>query len=350
MASSESEPDMFGFSRSQQIAFLVMVALIVVCPYILYPVFLMRVLCAALFACAFNLMIGYVGLLSFGHAAFFGMGSYVDVWSRKVGHVDASIAIIFGGLTGAVLGLVLGYLAIRRSGIYFAMITLALAQMVYFFCLEAPFTGGEDGIQQVPRGHLFGVINLNNDMAMYWVVAAVFIAGFLLIHRIIHSPFGQVLKAIRENEPRATSLGYRTDDYKLIAFTLSAALAGVAGGTKALVFGIATLTDVHYATSGEVVLTTLLGGLGTVFGPVMGAVLVVTMENYLAQFGEWVTVTQGAIFVLCVLAFRRGVIGGIGGALRLALYPISRIVRQRRRSVARPKFQGRPARRRSPAA
>jgi branched-chain amino acid transport system permease protein len=199
------------------------------------------------------------------------------------------------------------------------MITLALAQLVYFFCNEAPFTGGEDGIQQVPRGDLFGVIPLDNDMAMYWLVAAVFLGGFLLIHRIIHSPFGQVLKAIRENEPRATSLGYRTDDYKLIAFVLSATLSGVAGGTKALVFGIATLTDVHYSTSGEVVLTTLLGGLGTVFGPVMGAVLVVTMENYLAQFGEWVTVTQGAIFVLCVLAFRRGVIGEIGGKLRLAL-------------------------------
>jgi len=310
---------MFGFSRSQQIAFLLMLALIVICPYVLYPVFLMRVLCMALFACAFNLMIGYVGLLSFGHAAFFGMGAYVAAWTMKFWHVDAIIAILLGGATGAVLGLFLGYLAIRRSGIYFAMITLALAQMVYFFCLEAPFTGGEDGIQQVPRGRLFGVISLESDMAMYWLVAAVFLGGFLLIHRIIHSPFGQVLKAIRENEPRATSLGYRTDDYKLIAFILSCMLSGVAGGTKALVFGIATLTDVHYSTSGEVVLTTLLGGLGTVFGPVMGAVLVTTMENYLAQFGQWVTVTQGAIFVVCVLAFRRGVIGEIGGKLRLAL-------------------------------
>jgi branched-chain amino acid transport system permease protein len=309
---------MFGFSRSQQVAFLVMLALIVVCPYVLYPVFLMRVLCVALFACAFNLMIGYVGLLSFGHAAFYGMGAYVAAWTMKFWHVDALAAILLGGATGAVLGLFLGYLAIRRSGIYFAMITLALAQMVYFFCIEAPFTGGEDGIQQVPRGTLFG-ISLENDMAMYWVVAAVFLAGFLLIHRIIHSPFGQVLKAIRENEPRATSLGYRTDDYKLIAFVLSCMLSGVAGGTKALVFGIATLTDVHYSTSGEVVLTTLLGGLGTVFGPVMGAVLITTMENYLAQFGQWVTVTQGAIFVICVLAFRRGVIGEIGGKLRMAL-------------------------------
>jgi branched-chain amino acid transport system permease protein len=243
----------------------------------------------------------------------------VAAWTIKFWHVDAVIAILLGGATGAALGLCLGYLAIRRSGIYFAMITLALAQMVYFFCLEAPFTGGEDGIQQVPRGHLFGVLNLNDDMTMYWVVAAVFIAGFLLIHRIIHSPFGQVLKAIRENEPRATSLGYRTDDYKLIAFILSCMLSGVAGGTKAIVFGIATLTDVHYSTSGEVVLTTLLGGLGTVFGPVAGAVVVTAMENYLAQFGSWVTVTQGAIFVVCVLAFRRGIVGEFGAWRRLAL-------------------------------
>jgi branched-chain amino acid transport system permease protein len=310
---------MFGFSRPQFIGFLGMLALIVVCPYILYPVFLMRVLCMALFACAFNLMIGYVGLLSFGQAAFFGMGSYVSAWTMKFWHVDAVVAIALGGATGAVLGLFLGFLAIRRSGIYFAMITLALAQMVYFFCLEAPFTGGEDGIQQVPRGHLFGVLNLNNDMTMYWVVAVVFIAGFLLIHRIIHSPFGQVLKAIRENEPRATSLGYRTESYKLIAFILSCMLSGVAGGTKAIVFGIATLTDVQSGTSGEVVLTTLLGGLGTVFGPVTGAVMVTGMENYLAQFGSWVTVTQGAIFVVCVLAFRRGVVGEIGAWRRLAL-------------------------------
>jgi branched-chain amino acid transport system permease protein len=310
---------MFGFSRSQAIAFVVMIALIIGCPFILYPVFLMRILCAALFACAFNLMIGYVGLLSFGQAAFFGMGSYVTAYTMKHWGIDAFIAILLGGATGALLGLILGYLAIRRSGIYFAMITLALAQMVYFFCLEAPFTGGEDGIQQVPRGHLFGFIDLSNDMTMYWFVAIVFLAGFLLIHRIIHSPFGQVLKGIRENEPRATSLGYRTDDYKLIAFVLSCLLAGIAGGTKAIVFGIATLTDVHYSTSGEVVLTTLVGGLGTVFGPAVGAVIVTAMENYLAQFGAWVTVTQGAIFVLCVLMFRRGVLGEIANYFKLSL-------------------------------
>ncbi len=310
---------MFGFSKPQWYAFLIMVALIIACPYVLYPVFLMRVLCIALFACAFNLMIGYVGLLSFGHAAFFGMGAYIAAWTMKFWHVDAAIAILLGGAAGAVLGLCLGYLAIRRSGIYFAMITLALAQMVYFFCVQAPFTGGEDGIQRVPRGHLFGVLNLSNDMTMYWVVAAIFLAGFLLIHRIIHSPFGQVLKAIRENEPRAISLGYQTNHYKLIAFILSCTLSGVAGGTKALVFGIATLTDVHYSTSGEVVLTTLVGGLGTIFGPVMGAAVVTAMENYLAEFGAWVTVTQGAIFVLCVLAFRRGIIGELGAKLRWSL-------------------------------
>ena len=310
---------MLGFSRPQFIAFLLMLALIVICPFVLYPVFLMRVLCMALFACAFNLMIGYVGLLSFGHAAYFGMGAYVTAWTMKHWHLDAFLSIALGGVTGAVFGLVLGYLAIRRSGIYFAMITLALAQMVYFFCLEAPFTGGEDGIQQVTRGFLFGFIDLSNDMTMYWVVAAIFLAGFLMVHRIIHSPFGQVLKGIRENEPRATSLGYRTDDYKLIAFVLSCAITGVAGGTKSLVFGIATLTDVHYSTSGEIVLTTLLGGLGTVFGPAMGAVIITTMENYLAQAGAWVTVIQGVIFMVCVLAFRRGVIGEIANWRKITL-------------------------------
>jgi branched-chain amino acid transport system permease protein len=310
---------MFGFSRAQTIGLGVMLALIVISPFVLYPVFLMRVLCAALFACAFNLMIGYVGLLSFGHATFFGMGSYIAAWTIKTWHIDAGLALALAAGTGAVLGLCLGYLAIRRSGIYFAMITLALAQMIYFFCLSAPFTGGEDGIQQVPRGWLFGFINLSSDWTMYWVVSAIFLGGFLLIHRIIHSPFGQVLQGIRENEPRATSLGYRTDDYKLIAFILSTTLAGLAGGTKALVFGIATLTDVNYPMSGEVVLMSLLGGLGTVFGPVMGATVLVAMENYLAQFGAWVTVTQGVIFIVCVLAFRRGIIGELAALLRIKL-------------------------------
>ncbi len=310
---------MLGFSRAQSAAFLVMLALIVAAPFTLYPVFLMKLLCFALFACAFNLLIGYVGLLSFGHAAYFGMGSYIAAWTAKTWHLTPELAIIAGGLTGAALGTVFGWLAIRRQGIYFAMITLALAQMNYFFCLQAPFTGGEDGIQQVPRGALFGILPLDNDMTMYAVVAVIFLAGFLLIHRVVHSPFGQVLKAIRENEPRAISLGYRTDNYKLLAFILSAGLAGIAGGAKALVFGIATLTDVHFAMSGEVVLMTLVGGMGTVFGPVVGALITNSMEYYLAQFGSWVTITQGAIFVACVLLFRRGVIGEIAAKLRISL-------------------------------
>lgn len=319
LVAARREAGIFGFTRAQGVAFLVMLALVIVLPHVLYPIFLMRVLMAALFACAFNLMIGYVGLLSFGHAAFYGMGAYIAAWTLKFWHIDAMLAIALGGATGVLLGLCLGYLAIRRAGIYFAMITLALAQMVYFFCVEAPFTGGEDGIQQVPRGYAFGFIPLHADMNMYWLVAVIFLAGFLLVHRVIHSPFGQVLKAIRENEPRATSLGYRTNDYKLIAFVLSTFLSGIAGATTSVVFGIATLDGVHYSRSGEVVLTTLLGGLGTVFGPVVGATLTISMENYLAQFGDWVTVTQGAIFVICVLAFRRGIVGEIGAALRLSL-------------------------------
>ena len=310
---------MLGQKTSQLIAFFVLIALVIAAPSMLYPVFVMKVLCFALFACAFNLLIGYVGLLSFGHAAFFGLGAYVTAWTAKSWGLTPEIAILLGGVSGAALGTVFGWLAIRRQGLYFAMITLALAQMVYFFCVEAPFTGGEDGIQQVPRGKLFGVFSLANDMSIYWLVAVIFLVGFFLLNRTIHSPFGQVLKAIRENEPRATSLGYRTDSYKLIAFILSTFIAGIAGGTKSLVFGIATLTDVHWSMSGEVVLMTLLGGLGTIFGPVMGALVVTTMENYLAPFGAWVTVTQGLIFIACVLAFRRGIIGEIGAKLKLAL-------------------------------
>jgi branched-chain amino acid transport system permease protein len=308
-----------GISRAQAMAFVAMVAAIIVGPAVLYPVFLMKVLCFALFASAFNLLPGYVGLLSFGHAAYFGMGSYIAAWTAKYWHLDAELAIIAGGAVGAALGLVFGWLAIRRQGIYFAMITLALAEMVYFFCTEAPFTGGEDGIQQVPRAPLFGVISTQADMSLYWLVAVVFVGGFLLIHRIILSPFGQVLQAIRENEPRAISLGYRVDDYKLLAFVLSAGLAGIAGATKSQVFGIATLTDVHWSMSGEVVLITLIGGIGTIFGPAIGALLFGALETYLAPFGDWVTVTQGAIFVACVLAFRRGLIGELGSRFRLAL-------------------------------
>ena len=312
-------PGLLGFSRGQGIALILLVAFLLAGPFVLYPVFLMKLLCFALFACAFNLLIGYVGLLSFGHAAFFGMGGYLAAHAAKVWGLTPEISILAGGVVGAVLGLLFGWLAIRRQGIYFAMITLALAQMVFFFCLQAPFTHGEDGIQSVPRGRLFGLIDLSPDMTMYWLVAAVFLIGFLLIHRIVHSPFGQVLKAIRENEPRATSLGYRADDYKLMAFVLSAALSGVAGGTKSLVFGIATLTDVHWSMSGEVVLMTLLGGLGTLFGPVVGAAVIVAMQNYLAPFGAWVTVIQGAIFVVCVVAFRAGIVGEIGRLLKTKL-------------------------------
>jgi branched-chain amino acid transport system permease protein len=257
--------------------------------------------------------------MSFGHAAYFGMGGYIAAHAAKVWGLTPELAILAGGLGGAALGAAFGWLAIRRQGIYFAMITLALAQMSYFFCVQAPFTGGEDGIQQVPRGDLFGLISLKSDVTMYVVVSVIFVSVFLMIHRIIHSPFGQVLKAIRENEPRAISLGYRTDDYKLVAFVLSAGIAGIAGGTKSLVFGIATLTDVHFSMSGEVVLMTLLGGMGTVFGPVMGSIVMITMESYLAQFGSLVTIMQGVIFVTCVLLFRRGIVGEIAAKLRITL-------------------------------
>jgi branched-chain amino acid transport system permease protein len=310
---------MMGFSRPQTAAFWLMVGVIMIVPSLLYPVFLMKVMCFALFACAFNLLIGYVGLGSFGHAAFFGMGAYITAFTAKSWGWTPELAILAGGLVGGGLGLAFGWLAIRRQGIYFAMITLALAQMNYFLCTQWEFTGGEDGIQGVPRGNLFGLISLKSDLAMYAVVAVIFVACFLLIHRIVHSPFGQVLKAIRENEPRATSLGYRTDDYKLMVFVLSAAIAGIAGGMKSLVFGIATLTDVNFPMSGEVILMALLGGMGTIFGPVVGAAIVITMQNYLAPFGAWVTVTQGVVFVVCVLAFRRGLIGELAARRRLSL-------------------------------
>jgi branched-chain amino acid transport system permease protein len=306
-------------SRSEVIAFLTMVVALVVAPALLYPVFLMKALCFALFACAFNLLIGYVGLLSFGHALYFGWASYVSAYSAKVWGLTPELAILLGALTAAVFGAVAGAIAIRRQGIYFAMITLALAQMMYFFAVQAPFTGGEDGIQAVPRGKLFGVISLADQMNMYVTVLVIFLAGFLLIYRIIHSPFGEVLKAIRENEARAISLGYKTDRYKLMAFVLSATFAGFAGATKAIVFQLASLTDVDWPMSGEVVLMTLVGGLGTVFGPVVGAFFVVTLENYLTQIGSWVFVVQGAIFVVVVLLFRRGIVGELAHKLRIRL-------------------------------
>jgi branched-chain amino acid transport system permease protein len=305
--------------RSQKVALGVMAAFFVLAPLAVYPVFLMKAMCFALFACAFNLLIGFGGLLSFGHAMFLGTAGYVAAHAAKVWGLPPELAILAGTAASALLGLVTGLLAIRRQGIYFAMITLALAQMIYFFYLQAPFTGGEDGIQAVPRGRLFGFIDLGNVWAMYATVFVIFMAGFLVVYRVIHSPFGQVLKAIRENEQRAISLGYDVNRYKLVAYLLSATLAGLAGATKALVFQLASLTDVHWSMSGEVVLMTLLGGLGTVFGPVVGALVIITMENYLSQIGAWVTVIQGAIFVVCVLTFRRGIVGEIGNWLRKPL-------------------------------
>ena len=276
----------------------------------IYPTFLMKCWCFALFACAFNLLLGYTGLLSFGHAAFFGAAAYFSGHAIKVWGWAPEAAIFAAMLFAGALGWVFGSLAIRRAGIYFAMITLALAQMTYFVWLQMKFTGGEDGLQGVPRGMLFGVIDLADNMNLYYFVFAIFLAGFLLIYRTIHSPFGQVLKSIRENEPRAISLGYDVEKYKLLAFVLSAALSGLAGATKTLVFQLASLTDAHWHTSGEVVLMTLLGGLGTVFGPVVGAFVVIGLQNQLAdKVGSWVQVIMGVIFVVCVLAFRRGIVG-----------------------------------------
>lgn len=284
-------------------------ALLLVAPLALYPFFVMKVLCFALFAAAFNLLLGYGGLLSFGHAAYFGMASYVSAHAAKVWSLPPELAILAGTAAAALLGTIFGALAIRRQGIYFAMVTLAFAQMTYFFAVQAPFTGGEDGIQGVPQGRMFGFLDLSNGTTLYYVVAAIFLLGVLLIYRIVHSPFGQVLKAIRDNEPRALSLGYRTNRYKLAVFVLSATLAGLAGATKAIVVQLASLTDVYWAMSGEVVLMTLLGGMGTVFGPIVGAAVIITMQNYLASLGAWVTVIQGAIFVVAVLLFREGIVG-----------------------------------------
>ncbi len=306
-------------SRSEMIAFLIMVAILIVAPFFVYPLFLMQALCFALFACAFNLLIGYVGLLSFGHALYFGWASYLAAHSAKVWGFPPELAILTGTLTATGLGIVAGALAIRRQGIYFAMITLALAQMMFFFAVQAKFTGGEDGIQSVPRGKMFGVLNLADQATMYVVVVVIFLAGFLFIRRVINSPFGEVLKAIRENEPRAISLGYKTDRYKLVAFMLSATLAGVAGSTKAVVLQIASLTDVDWPMSGEVVLMTLVGGLGTIFGPVAGAFVIIAMQNFLNALDQWVIVIQGVIFVLCVLLFRRGIVGEIAHLLRIKL-------------------------------
>jgi len=319
LANATIAPTRRETERSLAAAAAALVAFVIVAPFVLYPVFLMKALCFALFACAFNLLLGYVGLLSFGHALYFGWAGYLAAHAAKVWGLPPELAVLAGTATGTTLGLIAGVVAIRRQGIYFAMITLALAQMMYLVALRAPMTGGEDGIQAVPRGRLFGIFDLSNEMTMYAFVVVVVLAAFFLIYRIINSPFGEVLKAIRENEQRTISLGYKTDDYKLIAFVLSATLAGLAGSVKALVFQLASLTDVHWTMSGEVVLMTLVGGLGTIFGPIVGAFLIVAMENYLAPFGQWVLVIQGAVFVICVLAFRRGIVGELAARLRVRL-------------------------------
>ena len=302
--------------RRLKILYAVLAAFFLVAPAAIYPIFLMKALCFALFASAFNLLIGYTGLLSFGHAMFLGTAGYVCGHAVKVWGWPTELGILAGVAVSALVGYLVGALAIRRQGIYFAMITLAFSQMLYFIYLQAPFTGGEDGLQGIPRRPLLGVIDLDNDLAMYYFVLAVAVAGFCLIYRTIHSPFGQILKAIRENEARALSLGYDVARYKLLAFVISAALSGLAGATKALVFKFETLTDVHWHMSGEVVLMTLLGGLGTILGPTVGAFIVVTLQNYLASLEGWVTVITGTIFVICVLAFRRGVVGEIAARLK----------------------------------
>ena len=305
-------------TRLSRLAWLAGLALLIAAPFIgLYPVFMMKALCYAIFACAFNLLLGYTGLLSFGHAAYLGAAAYFTGYLVRSAGFTPELGVLAGTLGAGLLGLVVGLIAIRRQGIYFAMITLAMAQMIYFVWLQAPFTGGEDGLQGVPRGKLFGLIPLDNDVTLYFVVLAVFVAVFLFIIRVVHSPYGQVLKAIRENEPRAISLGYDVDRYKLLAFVLSTTLAGLAGSLKTLVLGFATLSDAHWSLSGEVVLMALLGGMGTFAGPVLGAFTIIGLQNFLAdRVGAWVNVIIGAIFVVCVVGFRRGFVGELLAWLR----------------------------------
>jgi len=306
--------------RDEMIAFFIMAGLLAIVPLTgIYPFFVMQALCFALLACAFNLLIGYGGLLSFGHAMFLGTAGYVSAHALKVWGLPPELGILAGTAAAAGLGVITGLVAIRRQGIYFAMITLALSQLLYFIYLQAPFTHGEDGIQGIPQGYLFGIFNLSNSTVLYYVILAGFLFGFLVIFRTINSPFGEVLKAIRENEPRAISLGYKTDQYKLVAYILSGTLAGLAGALKVFVAQNASLTDVEVAMSGQIVLMTLVGGLGTVFGPVVGAFVIVAMQQYLSGLGQWVTVIQGVIFVACVLTFRRGVIGEIAHFFRRSL-------------------------------
>src|SRR6185437_8706157 len=308
-----------GMPRHHVLIFAGLLVLLLLAPFVLYPVFVMDVLCFGLFASALNLLLGYNGLLSFGHAAFFGTSVYIAAYAAKDWGFTPELAILLGTGAAALLGLVIGALSIRRQGIYFAMVTLAFAQMVYFIALQAPFTGGENGIQAVPRGKLFGLVDLGNDLSLYFVVLVIALGGMLAIYRIIHSPFGQVLKAIRDNEPRAISIGYKVNRYKLAVFVMSATLAGLAGGTKAIVFQLASLTDAHWTMSGEVVLMTLLGGMGTIFGPLVGAAVVVGIQNYFSGVGAWVTVIEGAIFVLSVMLFREGIVGILARWLKKSL-------------------------------
>ena len=306
--------------RDEMIVFGIMAVLLAIVPFSgIYPFFVMQALCFALVACAFNLLIGYGGLLSFGHAMFLGTAGYCAAHALKVWNLPPELGIVVGTAAACVLAIITGYVSIRRQGIYFSMITLALSQLLYFIYLQAPFTHGEDGIQGIPQGHLFGIFDLSKPMVLYYVVLAGFLAAFLLIYRTINSPFGEVLKSIRENEQRAISLGYKTDQYKWLAFVLSGTLAGFAGALKVFVAQNASLTDVHWSQSGEIVLMTLVGGLGTVFGPVVGAFVIIAMQQYLAGFGQWVTVIQGVIFVACVLLFRRGLIGEIAHFLKRSL-------------------------------
>lgn len=307
-------------TSDEMIVFVIMAAALAIVPLTgVYPYFVMQALCFAVFACAFNLLIGYSGLLSFGHSMFLGTAGYVSAHALKVWGVAPELGILAGVVAAAALSVVTGLIAIRRQGIYFAMITLALSQLLYFVYIQTPFTHGEDGIQGVPQGVMFGVLDLSSTNTLYYVVLVIFLLAFLLIHRTVNSPFGEVLKAIRENEPRAISLGYKTDQYKLLAYILSGTLAGLAGAVKVFVAQNASLTDVHWTMSGEVVLMTLVGGLGTSFGPVVGAFVIIAMQQYLAGFGQWVTVIQGVIFVVCVLTFRRGVIGEISHYLKRSL-------------------------------
>ncbi|MCP5264208.1 MAG: branched-chain amino acid ABC transporter permease [Rhodoferax sp.] len=314
MAASTRSPgglQILSFTGAQSIAFLIMVGLLVLSPTVVYPVFLMKILCYAIFACSLNLIAGYGGMMSFGHAAYFGIGAYTAAWCTKNWAITPEIGILLGGATGALAGLVFGWLAIRRPGMFFTMVTMAIGQAVYFICVQAPFTNGEDGIQKVPRGQFLGLISLTDNMTMYWLVVLLFLGVFLFLHRLTQSPLGHVLKSIRDNEPRATSLGYKTQNFKLITYVLATFLAGVAGSTKAIVFGIATLTDVGFNMSGEVVMMALFGGMGTIFGPVVGATLTASLSYYLSPFGAWIYIVQGTVFALCVLLFRRGIIGEI---------------------------------------